>query len=320
MRDGIDVEVREVGLRDGIQGIRTFFPTEGKRAWIAAEARAGVPEIEACSLVPAKLFPQFVDAEEAIAEALRQPGLCVSALVPNLRGAERGFALGVHKLNFVLSVSLSHNQANVRRTPEESLEQFRLVAEARDEAARNGGRRVLLSGALATSFGCSIEGPIAENDVLELAAGYVEAGADEVTLADTVGYANPAQVKRLFERAALVVGDVPLAAHFHDTRGLGLANVHAALEAGVRRFDASLTGLGGCPAAPGATGNIVMEDLVFMLEAMGLRTGVDLDALLAIREIVRTNLPDELLHGRIPRAGKPKGFRPASRPVHAAAE
>jgi hydroxymethylglutaryl-CoA lyase len=226
----------------------------------------------------------------------------------------------VHKLNFVLSVSLSHNQANVRRTPEESLEQFRLVAEARDEAARGGGRRVLLSGALATSFGCSIEGPIAENDVLELAAGYVEAGADEVTLADTVGYANPAQVKRLFERAALVVGDVPLAAHFHDTRGLGLANVHAALEAGVRRFDASLTGLGGCPAAPGATGNIVMEDLVFMLEAMGLRTGVDLDALLAIREIVRTNLPDELLHGRIPRAGKPKGFRPASRPVHAAAE
>lgn len=318
MREGIDVEVREVGLRDGIQGIKTFFPTEAKKAWLAAEAAAGVPEIEACSFVPAKLFPQFVDAEEVVEEALRHEGLTVSALVPNLRGAERGFALGVHKLNFVLSVSESHNRANVNRAPLESVEQFKLVARARDEAARSGPR-VLLTGGLATSLGCSIEGPVSERAVLELVEAYVEAGADEVMLADTVGYANPAQVRRLFTEAARIVGDdVPLAAHFHDTRGLGLANVGAALEAGVRRFDASLAGLGGCPAAPGATGNIVTEDLVFMLEAMGLRTGVDLDALLPIREIIAANLPGEQLHGRLAKAGAPKGFRPASALAQAA--
>lgn len=311
MRDGIDVEVREVGLRDGIQGIKTFFPSGAKKAWLAAEAAAGVPEIEACSFVPAKLFPQFADAEEVVEEALKHAGLTVSALVPNLRGAERGFALGVHKLNFVLSVSESHNRANVNRTPQESVEQFQLVAKARDEAAESGPR-VLLTGGLATSFGCSIEGPVSEKAVLELTEAYAAAGADEVVLADTVGYANPSQVRRLFTQAARVVGDVPLAAHFHDTRGLGLANVDAALEAGVRRFDASLAGLGGCPAAPGATGNIVMEDLVFMLEAMGLRTGVDLDALLPGRQIIAGNLPNEQLHGRLAKAGAPKGFRPAS--------
>jgi hydroxymethylglutaryl-CoA lyase len=317
MRDGIDVEVREVGLRDGIQGVKTFFPTEAKKAWIAAEAAAGVPEIEACSFVPAKLFPQFADAEEVVEEALKHEGLTVSALVPNLKGAERGFALGVHKLNFVLSVSESHNRANVNRTPRESVEQFKLVAKARDEAAKSGPR-VLLTGGLATSLGCSIEGPVSEKAVLELVEAYVEAGADEVMLADTVGYANPARVRRLFTEAARIVGDVPLAAHFHDTRGLGLANVDAALEVGIRRFDASLAGLGGCPAAPGATGNIVMEDLVFMLEAMGLRTGVDLDALLPVREIIAANLPGEQLHGRLAKAGVPKGFRPASALAQAA--
>lgn len=311
MRDGIDVEVREVGLRDGIQGIKTFFPTEAKKAWIAAEAAAGVPEIEVCSFVPAKVMPQFADAEAVGMAALQLPGLCVSALVPNLKGAERGLASGVHKLNFVLSVSESHNLANVRRTPWDSLEQFKLVAQVRDEAARRGAR-VVLAGGLATSFGCSIEGPVSERAVLDLTEAYAAAGADEVVLADTVGYANPSQVRRLFTQAARVIGDVPLAAHFHDTRGLGLANVDAALEAGVRRFDASLAGLGGCPVAPGATGNIVMEDLVFMLEAMGLRTGVDLDALLPGRQIIAGNLPNEQLHGRLAKAGAPKGFRPAS--------
>jgi len=283
MREGIDVEVREVGLRDGIQGIKTFFPTEAKKAWLAAEAAAGVPEIEACSFVPAKLFPQFIDAEEVVEEALRHEGLTVSALVPNLRGAERGFALGVHKLNFVLSVSESHNRANVNRAPLESVEQFRLVARARDEAARSGPR-VLLTGGLATSLGCSIEGPVSERAVLELVEAYVEAGADEVMLADTIGAGVPAQIRRLVPACRDATGGVPVGLHLHNTRNTGYANAAAGLQHGVTLFDASVGGLGGCPFAPRATGNVATEDLVFLLEGEGARTGIDLEALIGVAE------------------------------------
>ncbi|MCG8694023.1 MAG: hydroxymethylglutaryl-CoA lyase [Minwuiales bacterium] len=316
MATDIDVKVREVGLRDGLQSVQAFFPTASKVAWIEAEAAAGVPEIEVCSFVPAKVIPQFTDAVEVVEASLKQPGLEVSALIPNKKGAERGFEVGVHKLNYVTSVSESHNMANVRRTVADSVAAFREIARLRDE--NPDWRNVKLAGGLSTAFGCTIEGPVDPAAVLKLAQAYVEAGADELTVADTVGYANPAQVKEMFVMLKRDLGDVPLAGHFHDTRGLGLANVHAALEAGVREFDASLAGLGGCPFAPGATGNIVMDDLVFMLEAMGLKTGVDLDRLVAVRDIVARELPDEPLYGAIARAKPPKGFRPAGAAPQAA--
>ena len=316
MATDFDVKVREVGLRDGLQSVQAFFPTASKIAWIETEAAAGVPEIEVYSFVPAKVIPQFTDAAEVVEASLKQSGLEVSALIPNKKGAERGFEVGVHKLNYVTSVSESHNMANVRRTVADSVAAFREIARLRDE--NPDWRHVKLAGGLSTAFGCTIEGPVDPAAVLKLAQAYVEAGADELTVADTVGYANPAQVKEMFVMLKRELGDVPLAGHFHDTRGLGLANVHAALEAGVREFDASLAGLGGCPFAPGATGNIVMDDLVFMLEAMGLKTGVDLDRLVAVRDIVARELPDEPLYGAIARAKPPKGFRPAGAQPQAA--
>ena len=301
-----DAWVCEVGPRDGLQIIAQSMPTAAKLEWIAAEAAAGIPEIEVCSFVPPALLPQFQDAEEVTAAALQNPGLTVTALVPNLRGAGRAFQAGVHKINFVLSASESHNRQNVRRSTAESLEDFRRIVELRN--SRPEWRRIQLCGGVSTAFGCTIEGAIDEDKVLELAGNYAEAGADRVSIADTVGYANPVQVKRMFTRLREQLGALELTAHFHDTRGLGLANVYAALEAGVRSFDASLGGMGGCPWAPGATGNIVTEDLVFLLEGAGLRTGVDLDRLLPVRQIVRAALPDVPLHGALAQAGLPKGL------------
>jgi hydroxymethylglutaryl-CoA lyase len=311
MTTDIDVRVCEVGLRDGIQGIDQFFPTDKKKAWIRSEAAAGVPEIEVCSFVPPSVSGQFVDCEEVIEDALTLEGLEVSALVPNLRGAQRGFATGVHKLSFVLSISESHNQANVRCSREDSLEQFRQIAELRNSTPEN--KKVTLGVGLATALGCTIEGQIDPGEIVRIAERVLELGADELSVSDTVGYANPTQVRDVYRLLRRHLGDdVLLSAHFHDTRGLGLANVHAALEEGVRQFDASLAGLGGCPFAPGASGNIVMDDLVFMLEAMGLNTGVDIDALVAVREIVAAGLPEEPLLGAIAKAGVPKGFIPAA--------
>jgi len=301
-----DVVVCEVGPRDGLQIAKSIMPTAAKLEWIAAEAAAGVSEIEVCSFVPPKVVPQFEDAAEVVAGALRIPGLTVKVLVPNRRGAERAFEAGVHEVNYVLSASESHNRSNVRRSTEESLNDFRGVAELRN--SRPEWRRVQLCGSVSTAFGCTIEGPVAEDAVVRLAEKYVEYGAQKLSIADTVGYANPAQVKRMFARLREIVGGVELTGHFHDTRGLGLANVYAALEAGVRSFDASLGGMGGCPFAPGATGNIVTEDLVFLLESAGLRTGVDLERLLEVRKIVQRALPDEPLHGAIAKAGVPVGF------------
>jgi len=312
MRAGIDVECREVGPRDGLQSIATFFPTQEKAAWIRAEAACGMPEIEVCSFVPPKLIAQFADAAEVVAAALEIENLCVAALTPNLKGAERGFAAGVHKLNYVTSVSESHNQANVRRSTAESVEDFRRIVAVRAETPGATGTR--LAAGLSTVWGCTIEGHVDPAAALRLAERFAEAGADEIVFCDTVGYANPSEVKRLLTDAMRELGEqADIAAHFHDTRGLGLANVFAALEAGVRRFDATLGGLGGCPYAPNATGNIVMDDLVFLLEGAGLRTGVDLDALVAVREIIARNLPDEPLYGMYARAGAPKDFVPATR-------
>jgi hydroxymethylglutaryl-CoA lyase len=303
----IDVIVREVGMRDGLQSIPDIMPTETKKAWCSAEAAAGMPEIEVSSFVPPKLLPQLADASEVVAHALNIPGLTVAALIPNLKGAERGIATGVHKLNYVMSVSEGHNMSNVRRTTAQSMEDFRRVV---DLARAAGPKRPLIVGCLATAFGCTIEGKVDEARVRRFAAEYVEAGADEIVVADTVGYGNPAAVLRVFKAVIAEVGKLPVAAHFHDTRGLGLANVHAALEAGVRAFDASLGGFGGCPYAPGATGNIVMEDLVFLCESMGFRTGVDLPKLVAVREIVQHALPNLVMYGNLAKAGLPKNFAP----------
>jgi len=230
--------------------------------------------------------------------------------MPNLKGAERGFALGVHKLNFILSVSRTHNLKNVRREREESMADFRRIVEVRN--AHTQGPRALLAGGLSTALGCSYEGRIPVDDVRRYAAQYAEAGADEIIVADTVGYGDPAQVRAVFTAVQAEVGALPVSAHFHDTRGTGLANVAAALDCGVRIFDASLAGLGGCPFAPGASGNIVMEDLCFMLDSMGLRTGVDLERLMAVRELLERNLPGSELHGAVPRAGLPRNYVPAT--------
>lgn len=301
-----DVVVCEVGPRDGLQISRHILPTAAKLEWIGAEAAAGVPEIEVCSFVPPQLLPQFADAQEVVSGALKIAGLKVSALAPNRMGAERAFQAGVHKVNYVLSASETHNLRNVRRSTAESMDDFRRIIELRN--SRPEWRGIRICGGVSTAFGCTLEGAVPEDAVVALAGRYIEYGADKLSIADTVGYASPAQVKRMFRRLGEMAGEIELTAHFHDTRGMGLANVYAALEAGVRSFDASLGGMGGCPFAPGATGNIVTEDLVFLLESGGLRTGINLDRLLEVRRMLERILPDEPLYGGVAKAGLPLGF------------
>ena len=300
--------VSEVGPRDGLQSIRPVMPLEAKKAWIAAEAAAGAAEIEVGSFVPAKLLPQLADTAEVVAYARTIPGLTVAVLVPNLRGAEAAVQAGAHKITIPLSASETHSLKNVRRTHAQMLDEVRgIVALLRSLPAE---RRPKFEGGLSTAFGCTLEGEVPADRVVQLAEQLMEAGCDEVGLSDTTGYANPAQVKDLVRRVRAAVGDHALSGlHLHNTRGLGLANVLAGLEVGIRTFDSSLGGLGGCPFAPGASGNIVTEDLVFMLEAMGLRTGIDLQRLLEVRSVLREALPGEALYGFTPDAGLPLGFR-----------
>lgn len=292
------VSVREVGLRDGLQLIKTRLDTETKLAWIKAQAGAGFAEIEVTSFVPPAILPQFCDAAAVLAGALQIDGLLPTALVPNLKGAVLALQAGAQKITFVLSVSESHNRANVRRSTDDSLAMFRDLMAVRDQYA---GARIGV--ALATSFGCSIEGAVSARRVVEVATEVAAAGADEINLADTVGYGDPVHVGGIFRDVASAVGPVPLAAHFHDTRGLGLANVMAAFDAGVRRFDAALGGLGGCPFAPGASGNIATEDTVHLFDRLGVASGVDLAALLDVRRALCDWLPDERLEGRLLGAG-----------------
>jgi hydroxymethylglutaryl-CoA lyase len=306
-----DVLVSEVGPRDGLQSVKRTMPTAAKLAWIRALVDAGLTEIEVGSFVPPKLLPQMADAEEVVREARKIPGLTVLALVPNLKGAERAIAAGAHKLTLPISASRQHSMANLRRTPEEAIEEVTRVCAVRDSLPP--GSRVGVEANVATAFGCTMEGPVSEDWVMEIAVRLARAGADAVGLSDTTGYGNPAQVKRMFARLKREIGNRVGGAHLHNTRGQGLANVVAALDAGVTTFDSSQGGIGGCPYAPGATGNIVTEDLVFMLESMGLRTGIDLERLIAARKIVADALPGEPLYGHVPDAGLTKGFVPASR-------
>lgn len=306
----IDILVSEVGPRDGLQSVKAVMPLAAKKAWITAEAAAGVREIEVGSFVPAKLLPQLADTVEVVAHAKTIPGLTVAVLVPNARGAEAAIAAGADKITLPLSVSETHSLANLRRTHAQVIDEARAIAAM--IAAQPGGSRPHFEGSLSTVFGCTLEGPIPDAQVARLAEALMAAGCDEVGLSDTTGYADPAAVKRLIALVRGAVGQGALTGiHLHNTRGLGLANALAAIECGLTTLDSSLGGLGGCPFAPGASGNIVTEDLVFMLEAMGLRTGIDIDALLAVRPIVAEALPGEPLFGFLPDAGLPLGFRGA---------
>lgn len=303
----IDVLVSEVGPRDGLQSIKSIMPTAAKKAWIAAEAAAGVREIEVCSFVPAKLLPQMADAAEVVAYARTIPGLTVLALVPNFRGAQDAIAAGAHKIALPLSASETHSKANLRKTHAEVLDDVRRIAEL--IRGLPADKRPGFEGNVATAFGCTLEGNVPESKVVELAAALMEAGCDDIGLSDTTGYANPAQVRRLIRLVRKEVGNDRLSGvHLHNTRGLGLANALAALEEGITTLDSSLGGLGGCPYAPGASGNIVTEDLVFMLDAMGLRTGIDVAKLLKVRSILSEALPADELYGFTPEAGLPKGY------------
>ena len=296
------VSIQEVGLRDGLQMVKHTLPTVTKTEWIAAQAAVGFRAIEVTSFVPPALLPQFADAAEVMAAANKTPNLTAAALALNLKGAVNALAAGSPKLTFVLSASEAHNHSNVRCDTDVSLGVFS------DVIAHAGDTETQIGVAIATSFGCSLQGDVSEDRVVELAQLLEQAGAREITLADTVGYANPAQVKRLFNRVAQRV-KIPLAAHFHDTRAMGLANVVAALDAGVRSFDASLGGLGGCPFAPGASGNIATEDCVYLIESMGFSTGIDLDGLLDLRHQLADWLPDETLSGRLGVAGPARTFQ-----------
>jgi hydroxymethylglutaryl-CoA lyase len=303
----IDVLVSEVGPRDGLQSIKSVMPTTAKKAWIAAEAAAGVREIEVCSFVPAKLLPQMADAAEIVGYARTIPGLTVLALVPNFRGAENAIAAGAHKIALPLSASETHSKANLRKTHDEVIEDVRRIAEFLRSIPAD--RRPGFEGNVATAFGCTLEGPVPADKVVELAGRLMAAGVDEVGLSDTTGYANPQQLRQLIRAVRAEIGADRLSGvHLHNTRGLGLANALAALEEGVTTLDSSLGGLGGCPYAPGASGNIVTEDLVFMLDSMGLRTGIDIAKLLAVRRILAEALPGEQLYGFTPDAGLPKGY------------
>jgi hydroxymethylglutaryl-CoA lyase len=307
----IDVLVSEVGPRDGLQSIDAIMPLAAKKAWIRAEAAAGVREIEVGSFVPAKLLPQLADTAEVVAYAKTLPGLDVAVLVPNLRGAQAAIVAGADKLTLPLSVSETHSLRNVRRTHEQMIGEARAIAEL--IRAQPPEQRPKFEGSLSTAFGCTLEGPIPDGRLLKLARALMDAGCDEVGLSDTTGYANPADVKRLIRLVRGEVGEAALSGiHLHNTRGLGLANALAALDMGLTTLDSSLGGIGGCPFAPGASGNIVTEDLVFMLDSMGLRTGIDLEALLKVRELVAAALKDEPLYGFVPDAGLPLGYRPAA--------
>lgn len=302
--------ISEVGPRDGLQSIHSVMPLEAKKAWVAAEYAAGVKEIEVGSFVPAKLLPQLADTGEVVRYARSLPGLTVAALVPNLKGAEAAVAAGAHKITLPLSASETHSLKNLRRTHAQVLAEVKAISELLNGLP--AAERPRFEGGLSTAFGCTLEGIVAPEKVVALAEALMAAGCDEVGLSDTTGYAHPAQVKDLVIRVRAVVGDEALSGlHLHNTRGLGLANVLAGLEVGISTFDSSLGGLGGCPFAPGASGNIVTEDLVFMLEAMGLSTGIDLPKLLAVRQILRDALPTEALYGFTPEAGLPLGFKGA---------
>jgi hydroxymethylglutaryl-CoA lyase len=301
------VVIREVGLRDGLQILPRVLPTTHKLEWIRAAYDAGLRELEVGSFVPVRLMPQLADTAELVAFAKTLPGCKPSVLVPNLKGAERAIEGGAHAMLLPLSASHAHSLANMKRTPDEVVQDLRRIVDLRDAK----GSDCLVEVGMSTAFGCTIQGRVAPSEVLRLVRAALDAGIDRIGLADTVGYADPLQVKTLFEQALDAAGDKLGCGHFHDTRGLGSANVFAAWQAGVRRFDACTGGLGGCPHAPGASGNVATEDVAYLFASMGVATGLDFDALMALRGRVAQWLRGEPLHGAIWRAGLPKTLKAA---------
>ena len=307
-----DVHIRDVSLRDGLQSVARTIPTAIKLQWLQAAFEAGLRELEVGSFVPPRLLPQLADTEALVTAALALPGLTVSVLVPNFKGAQRAFGSGAHALLLPLSASAAHSLANLRKPQDEVVQEIAAIVRARDAA----GAACTVEVGLSTAFGCTLQGAVAPSEVMRLLRAVLDAGVDRVGLADTVGYADPRQVRRLFEQAFEVAkpfGAERLSCgHFHDTRGLGLANVFAAWEAGVRRFDACLGGIGGCPHAPGASGNVATEDVAYLMASMGQSTGLDFDALMALRGRIAAWLEGETLHGHIWRAGLPKTLKTPS--------
>lgn len=296
------VQIRETGLRDGLQSIARVMPTEQKLAWIQGAYDAGQREIEVGSFVPARLLPQLADTAQVLAFAQTLPGLVASVLVPNLKGAQRAMECEAELMLLPLSASHAHSLANLRKTPDDVVADIERIVEAREAS----GSRTLIEVGISTAFGCTLQGRVEPAEVQRLVRAVLDAGADRVSLADTVGYADPAMVQDLFALLLPEAGDKLNCGHFHDTRGLGLANVFAALQLGVTRFDACLAGIGGCPHAPGASGNVTTEDLAYLMASMGIATGQDIPALLALRQRVASWLDGETLHGTLWRAGLPR--------------
>jgi hydroxymethylglutaryl-CoA lyase len=303
------VSICEVGPRDGLQIAKTRMTTDAKVRWIASIAAAGVKEIEVGSFVPPRVIPQLADTPEIVARVLAEiPAITVQALAPNLRGVQNAYNAGVHKISIPISVSEGHSRANLNRAPAESIEMMKSVC----EWLHAQPRKVPLVVGVSTAFGCSIDGVVTTAQTVAMAKGLADAGADAIMLADTVGYAHPAQIRAVVRATREAIGPTLYGLHLHDTCGLGIANALAGVEEGIRAFDSCLAGLGGCPYAPGASGNVVTEDLVFMLESMGFRTGIDLQKLFEARRVLHEGLPAEPMHGQVPKAGIPPTFRRAA--------
>ena len=295
------VSLREVGLRDGLQLVKTFPSTAAKQRWLREEYAAGVRHFEVGSFLPAKTFPQFADVRDIVAAVAALPGAHGIALVLNERGANEALGSGVAEIAFVVSATEEHSQANANRSRESAIANVRRLCELRDASTH----KPIVHAAISMALGCSISGEVDPNEVLRLVEKCLEAGVDAVGIADTVGYAGPKQVGDLTRAAVKIAGKRPICVHLHDTRGMGIANASAALDQGAQILDGSLGGLGGCPFAPGATGNVVFEDLVFLCESKGFATGIDIEKLIAVRAILKEAMPNEPLYGGLARAGLP---------------
>jgi len=301
------VILREVGLRDGLQLVKKFPSTAGKQRWVRDEYGAGVRHFEVGSFLPAKTFPQFIDVRDIIATVQELPGAHGIALVLNERGGNEALESRVGEIATVVSATEEHSRANANRSRDSAIANVKRLCDLRDASAH----RPIVHAAISMALGCSISGDVDPKEVIRLVEKCFEAGADAVGIADTVGYAGPKAVGDLTMAAVKIAGAKPICVHLHDTRGMGIANAAAALDSGARILDGSLGGLGGCPFAPGATGNVVFEDLVFLCESKGFATGIDIEKLVAVRAILKAEMPSEQLYGGMARAGLPDKKRAA---------
>src|SRR5437762_5435552 len=297
------IVLREVGLRDGLQLVKTFPSTEAKQQWMRQEYGAGVRHFEVGSFLPATTFPQFADVRDIVRTVAALPGAHGIALALNERGVNEALASGVAEIATVVSATEEHSQANANRSRDEAIANLKRLCTLRDASPH----KPIVNAAISMALGCSITGPVDPREVIKLAEKCLAAGVDFVAVADTVGYAGPKQVGELTRAIVKMSGAKAVCIHLHDTRGMGIANASAALDAGARILDGSLGGLGGCPFAPGATGNVVFEDLVFLCESKGFAAGIDIEKLVAVRSILESEMPDEPLYGGLARAGLPGG-------------